>query len=220
VSGNSATNRGGGIYADKSSVSIINSTVSDNFSGSYGGGFYVADSSLSLINSTISGNSAANAGGLYSKSGSISLINSIVAGNLAASGAEIGDFGGATTFSNNNSLLGDSSHNNAQAFVNFTPNATYDITATNNGTQATTLSSILTPLADNGGATQTHALVAGSPAIDAGDNAICATAPINNLDQRGEKRTEGSACDIGSYEVNSSFYVVPLPNGKAVIFSL
>ena len=51
------------------------------------------------------------------------------------------------------------------------------------------------PLADNGGPTQTHALLAGSPAIDAGDDAACPA-----IDQRGVARPQGSHCDTGSVE--------------------
>ena len=47
---------------------------------------------------------------------------------------------------------------------------------------------------------RTHALLSGSPAINAGDDAICAASPVNNLDQRGETRPQGSHCDIGAYE--------------------
>ncbi len=68
-----------------------------------------------------------------------------------------------------------------------------------------------TTLDDNGGPTQTHALVAGSPAIDLGPTAACAAAPVNGVDQRGEPRSmdihgEGShttnLCDAGAYEYN------------------
>ena len=48
-------------------------------------------------------------------------------------------------------------------------------------------------LADNGGDTATHALMAGSPAIDAADSASCPA-----IDQRGVARD--AACDVGSYE--------------------
>ena len=55
---------------------------------------------------------------------------------------------------------------------------------------------ILLPLADNGGGTQTHALVIGSPALDASpDDATCP-----DTDQRGNPRPRGPACDIGSFE--------------------
>jgi hypothetical protein len=57
-------------------------------------------------------------------------------------------------------------------------------------------------LADNGGSTQTFALLPGSPAIDKGDDATCAASPVNNLDQRGETRPKGPHCDIGAFESN------------------
>jgi hypothetical protein len=58
----------------------------------------------------------------------------------------------------------------------------------------------LGPLANNGGSTQTMALLAGSPAIDTGDDGICASPRINNLDQRGVSRLQGAHCDIGAFE--------------------
>jgi len=64
------------------------------------------------------------------------------------------------------------------------------------------LDPLLGPLANNGGSTLTHALLPGSPAIDAGDPAVCAAAPVNNLDHRGVARPQGSACDIGAVEAD------------------
>ena len=55
---------------------------------------------------------------------------------------------------------------------------------------------LLGPLQDNGGPTETHALLPESPAIDAGDNAACPS-----TDQRGIIRPQGSACDIGAFEL-------------------
>jgi hypothetical protein len=57
----------------------------------------------------------------------------------------------------------------------------------------------------NGGPTQTIALQAGSPAINAGDESVCAAPPVNNLDQRGYVRPGDGAtsCSIGAYEYNS-----------------
>jgi hypothetical protein len=56
-------------------------------------------------------------------------------------------------------------------------------------------------LANNGGPTQTIALRAGSPAVNAGNEPVCAAAPVNNLDQRGYARP-GTGCSIGAYEYN------------------
>jgi uncharacterized repeat protein (TIGR01451 family) len=54
---------------------------------------------------------------------------------------------------------------------------------------------LLGPLANNGGPTDTHALLAGSPAIDAGDSANCPSP-----DQRGVSRPQAEGCDIGAFE--------------------
>jgi hypothetical protein len=53
----------------------------------------------------------------------------------------------------------------------------------------------LGPLLDNGGRTFTQALLAGSPAIDKGSDALC-----KETDQRGAKRPQGTHCDIGAFE--------------------
>ena len=60
---------------------------------------------------------------------------------------------------------------------------------------------------DNGGPTQTMALGAGSAARDAGDDAICAAAPVNGRDQRGVARPQGAGCDIGAYEAKPPVYL-------------
>ena len=58
----------------------------------------------------------------------------------------------------------------------------------------------LLPLSDNGGLTRTMALVWGSPAVNAGDNQVCAL--LDNKDQRGMSRqTFGKTCDIGAFEL-------------------
>lgn len=66
---------------------------------------------------------------------------------------------------------------------------------------------MLGPLDDNGGPTRTLALLPGSPAIDAGDDATCASPPVSGLDQRGTARPQGAHCDIGAYEYTASAQV-------------
>jgi hypothetical protein len=56
-------------------------------------------------------------------------------------------------------------------------------------------------LANNVGPTQTIALPAGSAAIDEGNDAVCAAAPVYGVDQRGVTRPQGPRCDIGAYEL-------------------
>jgi hypothetical protein len=118
----------------------------------------------------------------------------------------------------------------AQAFWEFTP-GTSDRTLTSDGADPTALAAIRGPLADNGGPTLTHALVAGSPAIDFAPSADCAAAtPVAGLDQRGETRGvdipgTGNAggpnlCDAGAYEEQPPAVVPMAPWAGVVIASL
>ena len=62
---------------------------------------------------------------------------------------------------------------------------------------------MLGPLQNNGGTTETHALLLGSPAIDHIPVADCTDldgVPITT-DQRGVARPQGAGCDIGAYEL-------------------
>jgi len=227
LSGNLA-NLGGAVLLSRSGqVEISNSTISANRALSGGGVYADSLSDVSLVNSTITDNVASYGGGIYTRNASLSLTNNIVSGNSARnSGADLADISADSTISTNTNLLGDSSNTSTEAFLNFTPGRS-DVVATSDGEQATPITSILNPLLNNGGGTETHSLVAGSPAIDAGRNSFCRAAPISNLDQRGESRLMGSACDIGSFEFEgelraeeTQIFVIPLPGGGSVVFSL
>ena len=58
----------------------------------------------------------------------------------------------------------------------------------------------LADLADNGGPTHTVAMGANSLSIGRGHDNVCAASPVNNEDQRGVTRPQGSHCDIGAFE--------------------
>ncbi|MCP4088702.1 MAG: hypothetical protein GY746_02770, partial [Gammaproteobacteria bacterium] len=151
VSNNSAS-WGGGIYTEgSSSVSLANSTVSNN-SANWGGGISSSySSSVSLANSTVSNNSGSSrGGGIYVNSSNVSLANSIISGNTAGTGAEIHSGGiGSTLTAAKNNLFGHSSLTLAQAFKNFTPGIT-DINATSGGDNIALSSILNTTLANNG----------------------------------------------------------------------
>ncbi len=232
VTGNVSTvGDGGGIYGRSVSLNLNNTTMSDNRAAANGGGLKTFSGSLlSIVNSTLANNSAQAWGGnLYMTRTTFSLSNSIITGGEAPMAADIINTNdGINSFLGRN-LVGDSSSTTEESLAFFPPITlpTSVILATSDGTQPEVLDDILLPLADNGGSTLTHALTMNSPAIDVGDNTICAAEPINNLDQRGEARPIGGACDIGAYESSesspaggSSFFVVPMPDGKSVIFEL
>ncbi len=79
---------------------------------------------------------------------------------------------------------------------------------------------MLGPLQNNGGPTETMALGPGSAAIDAANDAICAAAPVNNLDQRGIARPQGAHCDIGAVEQYCPSFVPPATVGVEDIVAI
>ncbi len=148
-----------------------------------------------MINSTITGNSATRDCGVCATDGFIELVNTIVSGNDAGQGPEARSpsYGSYITVGSHN-LFGE--YGDAGVY-GFSPGVT-DIVPSQ------PLHEILdTQLANNGGPTQTHALVAGSPAVDAVNDGTC---PPPGRDQRGVSRPQdgngdgGIACDIGSFE--------------------
>jgi predicted outer membrane repeat protein len=208
ISGNSATTEGGGIYADAGTLTLESSTISGN-SATKGAGLYNY-SSLQVRNSTITGNVASSSGGgLYNYFEQVAVLqNSLIVGNSAPTGGEIFNRGQVNADSYN--LFGHSGLSNARAFRNFAPGST-DITTTSDGTQPTALTSILdTTLADNGGSTLTHALLAGSPAVNAGDpTAVAGENEVPEFDQRGDPFVrQVGPIDIGAFEVQSLSLVV------------
>lgn len=192
ISGNSAGNSGGGFSANYPTTSLIDTTISGNTANGSGGGFY-ARTTISVFNSTISGNTANSIGGgawISKQNGYFT--NSIVANNSAPSMSEFActaQSNGASSVTANNSLI--------EGSYACTGGGTF--TGSNNilGQDPK-----LGPLTNNGGPTQTLALLPGSPAIDSGNNATCET-----TDQRGVTRPydgdkNGSAiCDMGAFEV-------------------
>lgn len=198
---------GGGIY-NGGSLSISNSTISNNstyadcwvfpyssevftLAEAYGGGIS-SSGSLSVVNTTFSGNSASadrvgSYGGGIFNTGSVSLVNTIVANSPSG-----GDCNGTIT---------DNGHN-------LDSDGTCNLNSGKGSKPHTDPK--LGPLQDYGGPTWTQALLAGSPAIDAGDNSHCPS-----TDQRGVPRPidgdeDGQAvCDMGAYEYRQELFLFP-----------
>ncbi|BAP56680.1 polymorphic outer membrane protein [Thioploca ingrica] len=168
---------GGGVNNIINRIVITNSTLSENSAKWVGGGIYnqsIGTNIITVTNSTLSGNSAKYGGGIKNYN-FLTLTNTIIANSI-----EGGDCDGFESEAIKNTLIEDGSCN---------PTWSGDPK--------------LGILANNGGPTFTHALLRGSPAIDAGDDTICAAEPVNGLDQRGVPRfgsSAGNHCDIGAYE--------------------
>ena len=125
--------------------------------------------------------------------------NSIVAANITVngSGSDL-NYSSAITSSVRNSLIGSNAGTPLQAT---TPGAA-NSAGNQIGTDATPIDPLLGALADNGGPTLTHALLAGSPAINAGGSV---SVDIGNTDQRGEARISDGQIDIGAFELGTAF---------------
>ncbi len=212
---NTAFELGGAIYAFNSTLTVYGSTFSGNQSTTSGGGGIALYQSTGMVlavvaNSTFSANTAgSDGGGIWNYYGTLTLVNSTLSGNGATSaGGGLNDYGGTTHVKNTilaNSTSGldcDSALGLATSLNNLFE--TGDLC----GTSVSSADPNLGALANNGGTTQTLALQAGSPAIDAGDDATCPAAPVNNLDQRGETRPSGAHCDIGSFELRKYILTV------------
>ncbi len=202
ISGNSASNRGGGIFNDagaqlsitnstissndavngggiynEGSLKILNSTISGNTASDDGGGVYNdPGGSFTLANATITenhcdtgGNPGGDGGGIEAHGGistSLRLRNTIVAGNFRGgaifnlgTGPTPNNLAGNGGFAGSFNLIGPGSN----GLNNDPPNHNNLLNIAN---------AKLAPLGNYGGPTQTHALLIGSPAIDAGDNCV------------------------------------------------
>jgi len=194
VSYNSASGQGGGIYIGSGTLSVVNSTVSNNSSScnsggcSGGGGIYNHQSTAVISNCTLSDNVSLLGGSLISLYGTTTLTHSILA--KGASGSNCFTYSTPDAIVSHGYNLSDDA--SCSAFL-FEPGDLNDVAAG------------LSPdgLQDNGGPTQTIALLVTSPAVDAVPLGACTDAngqPIT--DQRGISRTEGTACDSGAFELH------------------
>ena len=164
---------------------ILGGGVANGAAGNSGGIYN--SGMLIILNSTITRNNGGGVGGGVYNVSEVTALNSLFALNTAASSPDY--FGSFSTQGHN--LIG----NNNGAFGFFVGNDN-DIVGTSNAP----IDPLILPLADNGGPTMTVALQAGSPAMDAGDDAILGS-PFNLVtDQRGEPRENGAHVDIGAYE--------------------
>lgn len=207
--------------------STISGNTAKGGSGGGGIYFYgnVTGTGFKITNSTISGNSAVNGpgGGLstFLNDGLIDIANSTIVDNISNSGGGLTRTGGGAapaTFKLSSTIVARNKLNNiAQTpfdislpapgnitgdknLVGVTSLANFTLTGIGNktGTSAAPLDPLVAPLANNGGPTQTHALLSGSPAINTGNNVLGLV-----FDQRGapNSRSDGGAPDIGAYEV-------------------
>jgi hypothetical protein len=232
---------GGGII-NFGPMTLIGCTISGNFTqgpsnggGSSGGGIF-NNNILTMTNSTVSGNrtdlNVGRGGGIYNNGGTITLTNCTVTANSTNTGFESGrGVHSSGTANIKNTIIAGNGSGGPDVSGPYTSQGNNLIGATdpdssgftngNNGDQvgstASPIDPLLGPLADNGGFTQTHALLPGSTACDAGNNALITSPPFSGppfTDQRGtgfNRIVDGpdvdttATVDIGAFEKQTTF---------------
>jgi hypothetical protein len=210
--------RGGGVYSSGGALTVItNSTISGNLvdppggSGS-GGGVENSGGTLTVTNSTISGNSVPPnnqgqiGGGGLANYGNLTATNSTISGNSAPTGGGILNGNGGAAQIGDTVLNAGASGGTIFVNTGTVTSLGYNLASDDGGGVLTSpgdqinTDPLLGPLQDNGGPTFTHALLPGSPAINAGDPNFT---PPPLYDQRESPfiRVFNGRIDIGSFEV-------------------
>ncbi len=225
VKDNTASGEGGGVAAG-GDLSVDFSTFSGNRAFIGGAIVRVAPSDQTISNSTFSGNVAQAFGGAWTCGngafpGTLDLLNSTFTGNEAGSvdALDLGCDDTVTTVAN--TIFAENGSDAVQDCA-FAGGSNIETTSHVLGSDGSctlggpgdlpNTDALLGPLANNGFFTDTHLPGAGSPAIDAGDAAVCDAAPVGGQDQRFVFRPQGAGCDIGSVEVE----VIAAPDDDGV----
>lgn len=217
----SITGNDGGINTLSGNIDLAHSTIDGNSSD----GINTSSGDLTLDSSTISNN---DGDGVNTSSGNVTAVNSTISANA---GDGIGTSNGTIDLTNvtvDHNSDGDGVFTRGSAHMVNTIVADNDLDCSLSGPptgdhnldsdgtchlggagDVSNTDPMLGALAANGGPTKTRALLAGSPAIDAGTNAGCPA-----TDQRGVSRPANGTCDIGAFEVNGEA-AAPTPTHTA-----
>jgi hypothetical protein len=206
VTGNRAGHDGGGVANNQATLGLVNSTVSGNTAGHDGGGlsnrgyyqpkytYYYNGHTYSyggssvpgratLTQVTIAGNAAPAGGNIANgDAGELTLANSIVAD--AASGGDVSQSGHDEELVLSGVNLVEDGSVSGPGVINADPK--------------------LGPHADNGGPTETMALLPGSPAFNAGSAAAIPAGLTTDQRGTGFDRVRGGGVDLGAFEVQTS----------------
>jgi hypothetical protein len=185
---------GGGIWNQGTGVTLVNVTLSDNWA--QGGGIYNLGA-ITITSSTMVGNGTFSWGGAINNVGQVWIANSVVGPSAGDQNCDISR-AGLVSLGHNLDRDGSCALRSAGDLQAVDP--------------------MLGPLADNGGPTLTHALLPGSPAIDAGADARCPA-----TDQRRIRRPVGARCDIGAVEFDPDRDTptptpLPTPSASAPVY--
>ncbi|MFI5455752.1 MAG: beta strand repeat-containing protein [Isosphaerales bacterium] len=244
LSGNSASNGGGGIYASSGALTITASTLSGNSVTDpfgTGGGIDENAGTLTVTNSTIADNSAQHVGaGIHENNGTLTAVNCTIAYNTEPSAGD--GFGGGMDITKGTATLyntiialntdgtgavapadniyldGSGTVSSASANNLLATGGNSGVTSggSNDNQVGVADPGLDTGLANNGGLTQTIALLSNSPAVDAGNSLLDGG---QMTDQRGPgfPRIFGKSVDIGAFELQTAATTNPAPSLSTIL---
>lgn len=218
---------GGGLLNHNGAATVGNSTFSANYAlgadpvtGGRGGAIGSSSSGVAttvqVVNATLALNRAAQAGGgialvalVTDTTPTLSLGNTLIQANVLTGSAGVTTtvvIPGTEGCSPDGGTITSLGHN-IEGVNSCGLSASGDLTNT---------LVLLAPLADNGGPTPTHLIGPLTVGFNLGDNALCAAAPVDNVDQRGVARPQGATCDVGAVEVAPGVltYLMPILFGQ------
>ena len=216
LDGNTAQLDGGGGIANDGGLTLVDVTLYSNTAPSGGGLYNYTNGNASLTNVTLSGNTAAadRGGGIYNQSGTLDVTNATIAYNTvvtstATMAGGIANLSGSANVEN--TIIAFNDNRNCSGVISSVYGRNLDSSGDNTcqvDDDLVGFDPLLGTLRNNGGETWTHALLAGSWAIDNGANAVCPS-----TDQRGFHRpiigtpTTVAVCDIGAFEYGPQVFL-------------
>ncbi len=203
-------NQSGGGLHNAGTLTINNCTFVENTDTYWGGGAIRNDGTLTINNSTFANNQAnRHSAAIYNRSGVLTINHSTFSGNHAKKATETGTIGNHSTATLHlkNSIIANSTGTYCSGVLASNLN---NLIADGSCSASFSGEAMLGELQDNGGDTLTFPLLAGSSAINTGDNTVCAA--IHHSDQRDYVREDG-LCDLGAIEVGAQVNQAPILAG-------
>ncbi len=187
--------RGGAIFGNGGSLSIVDCTISGSTAGAEGGGVYASSGALSIVRTTLSGNSASSsAGGMYVNTAAVTVLQSTFSGNSTTSTGGALALNGAGTLSVANSTVSGNSSNGQGGGV-FSSSGTFTlVNVTITANQALGLGG---GLATNSTVHATNTIISGNTGASPATNDISGSLTTNTSNFIGGNALLGALADNG-----------------------